>query len=72
MTSIKNLISAEEKMSKLLAVVDEQGRTHYKFCLRCGRELKREKYELIGYGPICLRKITQSSPIPSLFDLFAN
>ena len=31
-----------------------------------------EKYELIGYGPVCIRRITQASPIPPLFDLFSN
>ena len=59
-------------MNKLVAEVDSEGRTHYKFCLRCGRVLKREKYELIGYGPVCVRRITQASPIPPLFDLFSN
>ena len=61
-----------EKMNKIVAVVGEDGHTHYKYCLRCGRVLKRERYELIGYGPVCIRKITQASPIPPLFDLFAN
>ena len=59
-------------MNKLVATIDTNGHTHYKYCLRCGRVLKREKYELIGYGPICIRKITQVSPIPPLFDLFST
>lgn len=26
-------------------------------CGRCGRELKTEKSKLVGYGPVCKRKV---------------
>ena len=30
----------------------------YRHCRRCHRDLKNPKYQKIGYGPVCLKKIT--------------
>ena len=29
----------------------------YTHCLRCGRKLKNEEAQKLGYGPICIKKI---------------
>lgn len=32
----------------------------HKYCLRCGRKLKTENARILGYGPICAKKINLS------------
>jgi len=31
----------------------------YRYCRRCHRKLKSEKWMVIGYGPVCFKKINQ-------------
>lgn len=33
----------------------------YKFCLRCGRKLKKIEYRQRGYGKICWEKMQKQS-----------
>ena len=38
-------------------------------CKRCGRDLKNPDSQLIGYGPICLKKLQDDESIQcDLFD----
>lgn len=39
----------------------------YTHCLRCGRRLKNEEAQSLGYGRVCIKKIT--TPINRLFPV---
>ena len=36
-------------------------REEHKYCLLCGRELKNPETKIIGYGPICYKKMTDNN-----------
>lgn len=41
----------------------------YEFCLRCGRKLKKPEVRVIGYGPVCQRKMAiESAGVKPLFS----
>ena len=42
---------------------------YYKYCLRCGRMLKKEETRKIGYGAICLQKIKTEGNHRRLFTI---
>lgn len=42
--------------------------TDHEFCLRCGRKLKNPNARAIGYGAVCLRKVTKPEKICQLFE----
>lgn len=54
-------------MNKIVATVDPNGKPRYKYCLRCGRLLKREEYEILGYGPVCAKKVNSDVAVQPLF-----
>ena len=44
------------------------GNMDHEFCLRCGRKLKNPNARVIGYGPVCLRKMKEIEKGNKLFD----
>lgn len=59
-------------MNKTVVTIDKNGTPKYKYCLRCGRVLKREEYETLGYGPVCLKKLSDGIAVPPLFEIISN
>ena len=41
--------------------------TEYKYCLRCGRQLKNPEAKKIGYGYVCYNKTINKSRKKPLF-----
>ena len=53
-------IDNPEDMCKLMCD-NELPEKVYKYCLRCNRRLRSERAKLLGYGPICYKKIQNKS-----------
>jgi len=47
-------ITNDQEMCALLC--DNQLPQQFKYCKRCGRELKSDQSKLLGYGPTCYKK----------------
>ena len=45
-----------EDMCKLMCDNELPEKVH-KYCLRCNRRLRSKKKKILGYGPICYKKI---------------
>ena len=41
--------------------IDADVNKEFSCCRRCGKKLKKLEYRLIGYGPICYKKIKNSN-----------
>lgn len=41
----------------------------HKFCIRCGRKLKNEESQELGFGPVCYQKWQTESISKKLVDI---
>ena len=49
--------------------MEKENDKQYRYCLRCGRVLKKEEAKRIGYGKVCYEKMKQETTKRSLFTI---